>query len=321
MSNMNIAHHLPPPPENPPPELSAVEGAYRRILEGVADVPFVVTCRHCPHGSHPQAPEDGALREKIRARALFTLSGILAAGAAVSCRVRHVNAPRRLRLRRAAHKPGPAFYTLRAGCAVSFDWDKLEEVVERVIRRVRSEELREMAEAVKLLAGYMREGLEKMFKVLEEHSRLLERHERRLEELARAVGELKVALGSLGRRWGRDLERTVLELYRHALEERGVEPGRVERFTYTDVDGRYYRPGARIEVDVYAHDDRVYLIEVKSRAELDDIEWFYTKAGIVERILGRRAERLILVAVDVDREAVERARQLGIDVICGSVVE
>jgi hypothetical protein len=197
---------------------------------------------------------------------------------------------------------------------VSFDWDKLEEVVERVIRRVRSEELREMAEAVKLLASYMKEGFEKILK-------LLERHEERLGELTRVVGELKVAVGSLGRRWGRDLERTVLELYRHALEERGVEPGRVERFAYTDVDGRYYRPGARVEVDVYVHNDRVYLIEVKSRAELDDVEWFYTKAGIVERILGRRAERLILVAVNVDREALERARQLGIDVICGSVVD
>ena len=71
---MNIAYHLPPPPENPLPELSAVEEAYRRILEGVADVPLVVACGHYPHGSHSQAPEDGALREKIRARALFTLS-------------------------------------------------------------------------------------------------------------------------------------------------------------------------------------------------------------------------------------------------------
>jgi hypothetical protein len=41
----------------------------------------------------------------------------------------------------------------------------------------------------------------------------------------------------------------------------------------------------------------------------------------VERILGRKAERLIIVAVDIDREALERAQQLGIDAIYGAVVK
>ena len=218
---------------------------------------------------------------------------------------------------------------------MELDWQRLEEVVARAVARARSEEMREVAEALKLLAGYMREGFERTFKILEEHTqilrehskileghtRLLEEHSKRLEELTRAVGELKVAVGSLGRRWGRDLERTVLELYRHALEERGVEPGKVERFVYTDVDGRFYRRGARIEVDVYIHDEKMYLVEVKSHAELDHVEWFYDKTQIVEKILGRKAEKLILVAVNIDKEALERARELGIDVVYGAIIE
>jgi len=212
--------------------------------------------------------------------------------------------------------------------SMELDWQRLEEVVARAVARARSEEMREVAEALKLLASYMREGFERTFKILEEHSkileghtRLLEEHSKRLEELTRAVGELKVAMGSLGRRWGRDLERTVLELYRHALEERGVEPGKVERFVYTDVDGRFYRRGARIEVDVYIIDERMYLVEVKSHAELDHVEWFYDKTQIVEKILGRKAEKLILVAVNIDKEALERARELGIDVVYGAIIE
>jgi len=212
--------------------------------------------------------------------------------------------------------------------SMELDWQRLEEVVARAVARARSEDMREVAEALKLLASYMREGFERTFKILEEHSkileghtRLLEEHGRRLEELTRAVGELKVAMGSLGRRWGRDLERTVLELYRHALEERGVEPGKVERFVYTDVDGRFYRRGARIEVDVYIHDEKMYLVEVKSHAELDHVEWFYDKTQIVEKILGRKAEKLILVAVNIDKEALERARELGIDVVYGAIIE
>jgi hypothetical protein len=219
--------------------------------------------------------------------------------------------------------------------SMELDWQRLEEVVTRAVLRARSEEMKEVAEALKLLASYMKEGFEKTFKILqehtnllqhhskllEEHSKLLERHEKRLEELARAVGELKVAVGSLGRRWGRDLERTVLELYRHALEERGVEPGRVEKFVYTDVDGRFYRRGARIEVDVYIHDGGMYLVEVKSHAELDDVEWFYEKAGIVEKILGRKAAKLIIVAVDIDKEALQRAQELGIEAVYGAVID
>jgi len=223
----------------------------------------------------------------------------------------------------------------------SIDWDKLEEVVERAVRRARSEELKEMAEAVKALAEYMRTGFQEILKRLDEHDKrlseiteilrrheeILKRHEEILSdhgktfsELVKAVGELKVAMGSLGRRWGVDLEKTVLKIYKDALESRGIEPGKVEKFIYTDVDGKYYRQGARLEMDVYIHDDKVYLIEVKSHAELDDVEWLFDKARIVGRILGREVKRVILIAINIDKEALDRANQLGIDTIYGAVI-
>ncbi|MGB9706329.1 MAG: microtubule-binding protein, partial [Pyrobaculum sp.] len=43
---------------------------------------------------------------------------------------------------------------------MSLDWGRLEEVVERAVRRARSEELREVAEAVKTLADYMKTGFQ-----------------------------------------------------------------------------------------------------------------------------------------------------------------
>ncbi|GAB6947919.1 hypothetical protein JCM16161A_20490 [Vulcanisaeta sp. JCM 16161] len=207
----------------------------------------------------------------------------------------------------------------------SIDLRQLEEVVERAVRRAieesRSEDMRVIADAIKALADYVKYGFQEFNRRFDEVNRRLEDHERILEELVKSVGELKVAMGSLGRRWGRDLERVVLELYRHALEERGIEPGKVERFVYTDVDGRYYRPGARLEIDVYIHVDKTYLIEVKSHAELEDVEWLFDKARIIEKILNRRAEKVLMVAVNIDKEALERARQLGIDAIYGAVIE
>jgi hypothetical protein len=149
----------------------------------------------------------------------------------------------------------------------------------------------------------------------EEARKRFEAIEAELTRLSKAVAEIEVILGSIGKRWGRDLEKAVLEIYRHALEERGIEPGKVEKFVYVDPEGKYYKKGARIEVDVYVHDERLYLVEVKSHAEYEDVEWFHDVFKIVEKVLGREANKLILVAVHIDEEALKRARELGMDVI------
>jgi hypothetical protein len=229
--------------------------------------------------------------------------------------------------------------------------EEFEEIIERALRKARSEELKAIADAIASLADYMKTGfketlerivsiemriekigerleehskilqehtkrLEEHSKVLQEHSRILQEHSKRLEELTnairehskrleeltiavqgrgkrleeltRVIGELKIAIGSIGRRWGRDLEKTIIGLYRHMLEERGVIPERIERFVYEDREGRYYVKGSKIEFDIYVHDGKVYLIEVKSHADVEDVEWLYRRGEIYEKITGRK---------------------------------
>jgi hypothetical protein len=216
----------------------------------------------------------------------------------------------------------------------TFNLEELERIIERAIKKTRSEELKLIAEAVKTLADYMKTGfketierieaiekrIETIEKRLEEHATILQEHTKRLEELTRIVSRLEVALGSIGRRWGRDLEKVVLEVYRRALEERGVVPEKVERFIHIDRDGKYYIKDSKIEFDVYIHDDKVYLIEVKSHAELEHVEWFYKRGEIYEKITGRKPSKLILVAVHIDEDAYARAKELGIDVIYGAII-
>jgi hypothetical protein len=57
-----------------------------------------------------------------------------------------------------------------------------------------------------------------------------------------------------------------------------VEVERVKRFVYRGVDDVFYRRGTRIEVDVYLHGKVMCLIDVKSYADYEDVEWFYEKA-------------------------------------------
>ena len=177
------------------------------------------------------------------------------------------------------------------------------------------------------------ERLDKHTKLLEEHGKRLEAHDKKFNELIEQMNRLRadfirlsrkidVTLGSMGRRWGIDLERTVLEIFRETLERKGIEPGKVEKFRYKDVDGRVTGvKGKVIDVDVLVKDDRVYVIEVKSRAELEHVDALPEKAKVVERILRRRVDKVFLVAVNIDRDAYERARELMIETIYGNIIE
>ena len=190
------------------------------------------------------------------------------------------------------------------------------------------------------------ERLDRHTRILEEHTRILREHTERLEEHTKRleshdrkfneiIGELRalrrdfqflskrgeVTIGSVGRRWGRDLETMVLEIFKETLEKRGIEPGKVEKFRYVDRDRSITGiKGRIIDVDIVVRDEKLYIIEVKSRAELEHIEVLIDKARIVEMILGRKAESVLMVAINVDKDAYERAKELGIDVVYGNII-
>src|SRR5579875_2382429 len=85
------------------------------------------------------------------------------------------------------------------------------------------------------------------------------------EDIRRLNDRLEVTLGRMGRRWGADLERTLLGTFREVLEREGIEPGRVERFSYLDRDGSVTGlKGRLVQVDILVRDGEVTVIEVKS---------------------------------------------------------
>jgi len=90
----------------------------------------------------------------------------------------------------------------------SIDWSRLEEIIERAIRRARSEELRDFTEAIKTLAEYMKTGFREMLdridrvekrleehtSILQEHTKTLQEHSKRLEELSKRIEEMNKVL-------------------------------------------------------------------------------------------------------------------------------
>jgi len=65
----------------------------------------------------------------------------------------------------------------------------------------------------------------------------------------------------VGRRWGRDLETMVLEIFKETLEKRGIEPGKVEKFRYIDKDESVTGiKGRIIDVDIVVRDEKLYIV-------------------------------------------------------------
>lgn len=184
------------------------------------------------------------------------------------------------------------------------------EEIRRVVKEAVEESKRE--DVLKLAAA-----IERITQVLEKMLERLERIESDVATLKADVTLLKANVGGFTGRMGLDLERAVLAIYRDLL---GVDPVKVEKILFID-DGTYYKRGARLELDVYVHDGVVYFIEVKAVAEVGDVEWFDERCRIFERYLRRTPQRKIFVAINAFKDAVERAKELGIEMIAERVLE
>jgi hypothetical protein len=198
-------------------------------------------------------------------------------------------------------------------------FNKILEVLEKH-SKILEEHTKILEEHSKILEEHSK-ILEKHSKILEEHSKILEKHSKILEEHTKILTRIEATLGGLTSRMGIDMERMILNVYKDVFEREGLEIRKVEKISFKDVDGRYYRRGAKLELDIYAHDNKVYFMEVKSLVDVNDVEWFNFKCEIFEKILGRRPDRRMIVCINILDEALERARELGVDIIYGRVIK
>ncbi len=102
----------------------------------------------------------------------------------------------------------------------------------------------------------------------------------------------------------------------------GIDPDKARRFEYIDYEGKYGLKGKRYEF-VIVSNTHTDILEVKSHAEEEDIESFYEKVNDIRKLLLKEfnnINRLIIVAVDIDEEALQKANQRGIKAIYGYVI-
>jgi hypothetical protein len=210
--------------------------------------------------------------------------------------------------------------------------DKIEEAILRL-----TENVAKLADLQAKTEARLAKVEERLFKVeerLEEHDKKFVTIEERLEEhdkkfnaileelkgLKLVTDEISVTIGSITRRYGKDLEKTILKIYKDQLIQMGINPDNAKRFRYIDKEGKYGIKGKEYEFDIVVSDDAVDVIEVKTHASKDDVEWFNDKVERVKSEFGKPIRRKVMVAVHIDEDALDRANELGISAIYGHVI-
>ncbi len=157
-------------------------------------------------------------------------------------------------------------------------------------------------------------------KKLEDHDKMFNLIFEELKGLKLVTDEISVTIGSITRRYGKDLEKTILKIYKDQLIQMGINPDNAKRFKYIDKEGKYGIKGKEYEFDIVVSDDAIDVIEVKTHASKDDVEWFNDKVERVKSEFGKPLKRKVMVAVHIDEDALDRANELGISAIYGHVI-
>ncbi|MEM0365129.1 MAG: hypothetical protein QXS25_06155 [Candidatus Nitrosocaldus sp.] len=205
--------------------------------------------------------------------------------------------------------------------------EKLRQDMQEGFRR-HDEELKRHWESIEKLRQDMLEGFKRHDEELKRHWESIEKLRQDMQEGFRRhdklLQELWVGQGSLGRRMGKDLEKLILNIYRDQLMQLGIDKDKARRFKYIDKEGLYGLKGKVYEFDVVVSNSHVDILEVKSYMEEEDMVVFYEKVNSIRQVIEVEyragVKRLIAVAVHIDKEAVDKARELGIECIYGNMV-
>ena len=160
-------------------------------------------------------------------------------------------------------------------------------------------------------------------KLREDMLKGFERHDREFQRLTEEMNKLREDMtkgfelvnrhiSAIGARWGIMAEDAFREGLRGILEkEFGVK---VDRWISRDEDGMVYGFSSVIEIDIAIKDGKTMLIEISSSVDKSKVAAFLRKAQLYEKKTGIKPERLIMVTPYADEDAIEAAREVGVEV-------
>jgi hypothetical protein len=165
-----------------------------------------------------------------------------------------------------------------------------------------------------------KEDFRELKQVVADLAEAQKRTEQRVEELAEAqkrteqtmlagFRDLDRRFGVLGARWGDRAEGAFRQGLLEVVQGLGYT---VEHYQGQDPEGFIDHTPRSYDLDILVHDGELVVAEIKSNASGADVTEFHRCVLLYERQTGRLATRRILVAVTIQADAEERAKELGL---------
>jgi hypothetical protein len=188
------------------------------------------------------------------------------------------------------------------------DMTKMFEKHEERFARI-EEEIRRIWQEIERLREDMVKGFERHDREIQ---RLTEEMNKLREDMTKGFELVNRHISAIGARWGIMAEDAFRGGLRGILEkEFGVK---VERWITIDEEGLVYGFKSVIEVDIAIKDGKTMLIEISSSVDKSKVAAFLRKAQLYETKTGIKPERLIMVTPYADEDAIEAAREVGVEV-------
>ncbi|AHC52039.1 hypothetical protein SUSAZ_08990 [Sulfolobus acidocaldarius SUSAZ] len=175
--------------------------------------------------------------------------------------------------------------------------------------------LREHSEAIKNLQETVKQHSEAI-RGLQEAVKQLSND---IKEVSKLTIKLSTEIGSFTNRAGKGLEKTIMMVYKEALELHGIDPEKVKHGNIVDTIGVIDK-GRIFEVDFYETNDYVYVFEIKNFADEGALEQMVVRKKLIPQLFNKPV-KLFLVANYVDKKVKEELEKEGVTIISSMVVE
>ena len=142
----------------------------------------------------------------------------------------------------------------------------------------------------------------------EESKRRWQQHQ---EEIRREFKRLHFILGAIGARWGQRSEAAFRNAAIGLLREYLTDV-KVQRLQIHDEEGVVFDHPTVIEIDLFVHNGRWILGEIKTAVDREDVYFFVKKARFAESHLGRKADKWIMISPFVTKRARKLLQEFGI---------
>lgn len=138
-----------------------------------------------------------------------------------------------------------------------------------------------------------------------------------LKEMRNYMTDVKdwvtLTVGRVQVRAGRNLEDIVAGAMRVALKNPDIRPDQIKmRQKIVDTEGYIFPRGRQKEIDLIANNGSVIAFEVKSAAEVDDVDDFDEKVRLLKHQMPDKQVRGVFITLAPEPDVQQRCRELGI---------